>query len=99
MTPASTQYPRANDASSPEQGVVCEPRLASTNEHHHDHMQGHGHDPVHSHGHGHDHSDRQVSARVWLSPVLASVWARFAIALALSGLLWLAVVWALLKDV
>ena len=93
MTPASTQYPRANDASSSEQGAVREPGLASANERHHDHSQGHGH------GHGHDHSDRQVSARVRLSPVLSSVWARFAIALALSGLLWLAVAWALLNDV
>jgi len=125
MTPASTQYPRANDASSPEQGAAREPRLTSANEHRHDHMQGHGHghdpvrghsqsdNPVHSHGHshshdhahdpvhshGHGHSDRQVSARIRLSPVLSSVWARLVVALALSGLLWLAVAWALLNDV
>ena len=131
MTPASTQYPRANDAPSPEQGAAREPRLASANQHHHDHSHGQGHDHDHDHspgqghdhdhdhdhspGQGHDHSHAhehsqghsdadghgydQASARIRLSPVLASVWARLVVALALSGLLWLAVAWALLNDV
>lgn len=66
-----------------------------------DHSHSHDHSDDHDHVHSHRHEQALPAANVRAehSPVLASVWVRLAAVLALSGLLWLAVAWALINDV
>lgn len=64
-----------------------------------DHSHSHDHSDDHAHSHRHEQILPPAKVRVEHSPVLASVWARLTFVLALSGLLWLAVAWALVSDV
>jgi len=89
MLPASTQHQRAIDSPSAEPVSERELRLGAPPE-----LRGN-----HSQDHSHASHLFQSGARVALSPVLMSVWARIAVAALLSGLLWLAVAWALVNDV
>lgn len=111
MLPASTPHQRAIDSPSAEPVSERELRLGAPPELRGNHSQDHSHashrhDQAHSDAHRHhaqNHSQAphlfQSGARVALSPVLMSVWARIAVAALLSGLLWLAVAWALVNDV
>ncbi len=89
MLPVSTRHQQANASPSAERVSEREQRLGATPEPRGNHSQDHSHAP----------DLFQSGARVALSPVLMSVWARIAVAALLSGLLWLAVAWALVNDV
>jgi len=105
MPSDSVHAPRTNEPSSLALGRQpgAAHRHLAAGPHVHDKSEGqsgsHVHDDTHNHSVPHNHGPRLSGWRVEVSPVLASGWARVLTALAMLGLLWLAIFWAFAGNV